>query len=72
MTSENSSADGPPAPGVEPGAEVPEADAAEQRTTAHGEGEGWDAPSEESFDHADEADVVEQAFEVGTDDDERR
>ncbi|MFJ9554983.1 hypothetical protein ACIRPH_14280 [Nocardiopsis sp. NPDC101807] len=79
MTSENSSADGRPASGGAPeeqGAEapeveVPEADAAEQRAPAGGDDGRWDAPSEESFDQADEGDVVEQSLEVG-DEEERR
>ncbi|MGW8529012.1 MULTISPECIES: hypothetical protein [Nocardiopsidaceae] len=83
MTSENSSADrrpasgatgeqGAEAPGAEtPGVEVPEADAAEQRAPAGDDDGRWEAPSEESFDQADEGDVVEQSLEVG-DEEERR
>jgi hypothetical protein len=33
---------------------------------------GWNDPPPESFDQAAEADVVEQARDVGNDDDERR
>ncbi|WP_433699931.1 hypothetical protein [Nocardiopsis sp. CA-288880] len=59
-------------PGVEvPGVEVPEADAAEQRAPAGDDDGRWEAPSEESFDQADEGDVVEQSLEVG-DEEERR
>ncbi|WDZ89908.1 hypothetical protein [Nocardiopsis sp. HUAS JQ3] len=63
-----------PAAGGDPGAEVPEADAVEQRASAgaDGGGDGWEEPSEESFEHAAEADVVEQAREAGADDEERR
>lgn len=76
MASENSAArpttGGGPADG-EPDTEVPEADAAEQRAPAGDDGgSGWDAPSQESLDGADEGDVVEQAIEVAADDDERR
>ncbi|MFD6952804.1 MULTISPECIES: hypothetical protein [unclassified Nocardiopsis] len=54
--------------------EVPEADAAEQRTPAGDDdaGNGWNEPPAESFDQASEADVVEQALDVGDEDDERR
>jgi hypothetical protein len=66
-------APGAEAPGVEvPGVEVPEADAAEQRAPAGDDDGRWDAPSEESFDQADEGDVVEQSLEVGDEDEERR
>ncbi|GAB3734443.1 hypothetical protein [Nocardiopsis nanhaiensis] len=58
----------------DPATAVPEADAAEQRTAASDDGrEDWvDEASADVFDQASEADVIEQAREVGSDDDERR
>ncbi|MEU3016219.1 MULTISPECIES: hypothetical protein [unclassified Nocardiopsis] len=60
----------------DPATAVPEADAAEQRARADGDADGRDDWTEgaarESFDQADEADVIEQAREVGQDEDERR
>ncbi|WP_435107591.1 hypothetical protein [Nocardiopsis synnemataformans] len=76
MAQENRSVGRRPAAGGDPASEVPEADAVEQRASAGGdeggEGEGWEDPSEESFERAAEADVVEQAREAGVDDEDRR
>ncbi|WP_444961143.1 hypothetical protein [Nocardiopsis sp. M1B1] len=74
MAQENRSVGRRPAAGGDPSAEVPEADAVEQRASAgaDGGGDGWEEPSEESFEHAAEADVVEQAREAGVDEEERR
>ncbi|PDP86846.1 hypothetical protein CQJ94_14605 [Glycomyces fuscus] len=74
MAQENRSARRGPAAGGEPAPEVPEADAVEQRVPVAGDagGDGWEDPSEESFERASEADVVEQAREAGDDEEERR
>ncbi|NYH51784.1 MULTISPECIES: hypothetical protein [Nocardiopsis] len=75
MAQENRSARRRPDAGEpSPAPEVPEADAAEQRTPAADDdtANGWNEPPPESFDQAAEADVVEQARDVGNDDDERR
>ncbi|NKY97432.1 hypothetical protein HGB44_07065 [Nocardiopsis dassonvillei subsp. albirubida] len=74
MAQENRSVGRRPAAGGDPASEVPEADAVEQRAPAGGDegGDGWENPSEESFERAAEADVVEQAREAGVDDEDRR
>ncbi|CAL9539161.1 hypothetical protein SUDANB121_04219 [Nocardiopsis dassonvillei] len=63
-----------PAPGEDPAAEVPEADAAEQRLPATDtEDEDWLERAEGGeLPEADEADVVEQLRGAGDEDDERR
>lgn len=63
-----------PVPGEDPAAEVPEADAVEQRLPAtEAEDEDWLERAEGGeLPDADEADVVEQLREAGGDDDERR
>ncbi|MDE3721098.1 MULTISPECIES: hypothetical protein [Nocardiopsis] len=63
-----------PAPGEDPIAAVPEADAAEQRLPATETGdEDWlERAENEDFPTANEADVVEQLREAGGDDDEHR
>ncbi|WP_159940468.1 MULTISPECIES: hypothetical protein [unclassified Nocardiopsis] len=72
MAQENRSARRGPAAGEDPAAEVPEADAAEQRLPAADDGNGWEDPAEDSFDRAAEGDVVEQSLDVGVDEDEWR
>ena len=74
VAQENRSVGRRPAAGGDPAAEVPEADAVEQRASAGADegGDGWEDPPQESFEHAAEADVVEQAREAGPDDEERR
>ncbi|MBQ1084600.1 MULTISPECIES: hypothetical protein [unclassified Nocardiopsis] len=61
----------------DPTAAVPEADAAEQRVRADADAdegrEDWtERAAGESFDQADEADVIEQVREAGQDEEERR
>lgn len=60
--------------GEDPAAAVPEADAAEQRAPAGTEdSDDWtQAASAETFEQANEADVIEQALDVGLDEEERR
>ncbi|WP_306371134.1 hypothetical protein [Nocardiopsis sp. CC223A] len=62
------------APAEDPGAAVPEADAVEQRLSASDtEDEDWLERAEGGeLPDANEADVVEQLREAGTDDDDRR
>ncbi len=58
----------------DPGAAVPEADAAEQRASADGDDRtDWtEETSAETFEQAAEADVIEQARDAGSDEEEHR
>ncbi|WP_017547197.1 hypothetical protein [Nocardiopsis prasina] len=77
-TSDDSGNRRPSAPEDEdPTSAVPEADAAEQHVRADADGdegrEEWtERAARESFDQADEADVIEQVREAGQDEEERR
>lgn len=58
----------------DPSVGVPEADAAEQRTSAGPDEEGrpFEDTSQDAFIEANEADVIDQSIDAGEDEDERR